>query len=372
MQHFHLDKVENFVGFATTNIPANHYAFILVKATLTSDDIRFYSYIDQLYKLYFSHFTIPEDQIYQFLVLIHEDLSADVYANDLPIILLMLPKQPIQKGDLVKVDDIADIRSLSFHNIQILTTDKILFCCKIGWKFSLFFDSNQEKALDLNKVYSELGNMYKNLKFEYVYKTIQTEPLYQEMKKDGWFPFIRIIGSDFQELIDMYSGKFNFDERISGFLDRFDNNKIQNITNSWWSNSIFSEKKQLITAGIKAYWGESQHPCIKTLATEIEGILRIKYYKETNQGKGISINRLLEYLLEKAQTKTDSDSSLFFQLPFIEYLKDQFFADFNIENGNLPLTRHSVAHGVALQEDYTRQKALQTILTLDQIFFYLT
>ncbi len=56
---------------------------------------------------------------------------------------------------------------------------------------------------------------------------------------------------------------------------------------------------------------------------------------------------------------------------FLNYLKDIVFADFNLETGQLDLSRHSSSHGVAKAEDYTKAKALQTILVLDQIYFYI-
>jgi hypothetical protein len=42
-----------------------------------------------------------------------------------------------------------------------------------------------------------------------------------------------------------------------------------------------------------------------------------------------------------------------------------------MEKGDIDLSRNSNAHGVASSEQYTRQKALQAILLLDQMSYFL-
>jgi hypothetical protein len=55
-----------------------------------------------------------------------------------------------------------------------------------------------------------------------------------------------------------------------------------------------------------------------------------------------------------------------------DYLNITIFNNFNpLLNGKIDLSRHSTSHGVANAEDYTKIKALQAILTLDQLYFYL-
>ena len=68
---------------------------------------------------------------------------------------------------------------------------------------------------------------------------------------------------------------------------------------------------------------------------------------------------------------TESHNSLIMAKPFTNYLKNFLFKNFDLESGKIDLSRHSLAHGVAKEEDYTRVRALQMILILDQIYFYL-
>ena len=44
--HFHLAAVQDIAGFSMTNIEKEHYAWILTKASITSDEPDFYKYIE--------------------------------------------------------------------------------------------------------------------------------------------------------------------------------------------------------------------------------------------------------------------------------------------------------------------------------------
>ena len=51
---------------------------------------------------------------------------------------------------------------------------------------------------------------------------------------------------------------------------------------------------------------------------------------------------------------------------------ENIFKEFDPETGEVDLSRHSALHGVALGEDYKPERALQALLTLEQIYFYLS
>ena len=63
--------------------------------------------------------------------------------------------------------------------------------------------------------------------------------------------------------------------------------------------------------------------------------------------------------------------SLGFPDIFFKYLGEIFFKNFDLKTGDVDLSRNTASHGVAKAEDYTKTKALQGILILDQIYRYL-
>ena len=370
--HFHLDAVQDIGGFSLTNVKKGNYFWLLTRATTNSDEPEFYKYIEQVSNPFFNKVGVSPNAVYQFLILIHKDLSADLYVNNFPVAVELKVKRDVKKFEVITHRDIADIRRLGFPNIKILHTDKVICCFKVGWKFGLFFDLNRE--LDTDAMSLTLGTLHRYLSFQYVYKALEMETQFEEMLKDGWFPFIELIGSEYKTLSEAYQNRFDFENRIEKLVDSFDGVRVEKITNKWWGKQIFGDKKEILQAGINAFLrgdNEGYINCIKTLLTEVDGIIRLQYLSDTGKSKKVKLTELLTHLVEKGKTKSGSDYSLFLPLPFFNYLKDVVFADFDLEIGKVDLSRHSSSHGVAKAATYTKIRALQAILILDQIYFYI-
>jgi hypothetical protein len=105
--------------------------------------------------------------------------------------------------------------------------------------------------------------------------------------------------------------------------------------------------------------------------TEIEGIIRIHYFKETGKGTKVNVRDLINHVFDKGKAKTGSEASLFFPRDFLQYLKDAIFPKFDLEKGEIVLSRHTSSHGIAKVEDYSKIRAIQMILILDQLYFYI-
>jgi hypothetical protein len=280
----------------------------------------------------------------------------------------------MKKGQVVRENDIADIRRLRFDNIKVQESDKIICCFKVGWKFMLYFDLNRETSLDMEKMYLDLGDLYRYLSFQYVYNIIEAREEFKQFTEDGWFPFIEIIGQEIKKLVRSYKHKFQIREETEKLSNSFTKERIEKLTSKWWNNKIYKDKQEILQAGINSFLRgnkEDYISCIKTLLPEIEGIIRIHYFHDTGKGKDVYIRELLKHLTEQGKQKTGSDVSLYLPIPFLNYLKDVVFPKFDLEEGEVPLTRHTASHGVAKSDDYTQIKALQAILILDQIYFYL-
>lgn len=370
--HFHFDAVQDIAGFSLTNVEKGHYFWSLTRATTNSDEPEFYKYIEQLSNPFFNKVGVFPNAVYQFLILIHKDLSADLYINDFPVAIKIMVKRDVKKLEVIKHNDIADLQRLKFPNIKIVRTDKVIYCFKVGWKFGLFFDLDRE--LDLDAMELDLGESYRYLSFQYVYEVLENETQFKEMIEDGWFPFIEIIGGEYRSLSEAYQNKFHFEERIDEIIGSFDKARIEKITNKWWKNQIFVDKKNILQAGINAFMcgdNDGYINGINTLLPQVEGVIRLQYFADTGKGHQVKAKELLSYLIEKGKEKSGSSESLFLPLHFLKYLNDVVFSDFDLETGKVDLSRHSSSHGVAKAEVYTKTKALQAILVLDQICFYI-
>lgn len=382
----HLDKVQDFIGFVLEGGAKGSMIKVLFRDAITSDDPRFYIYADAIANSFLNPANIPIDGVHHLLVIIHKDLSADIYANNIPLSVMMRPKRDVAKGEAIFKSDIADIQGLNFPGIEILETDKVFFCFKVGWRFGLYFDvgprewskgdmtDSEEASLDVEQMQLGIGNLYRRLSFYDLYKSLEPEASFKRLLESGWFPFIEIMGAEYGTLSNAYAEGIAINDRVNELLDSFDETRLTRIISKWWKQPIFQDKQTIIEAATKAYQQGDEAGfinCIKNLSTEIEGILRIAYRTEIGTGKDIRVPMLIDYVIEKAKTTTGKDS-LFLPEYFLVYLRDAVFVNFDGDDQNPKLSRNTSSHGVAQPERYTKARALQLILVLDQIYFYIS
>ena len=391
----YVGNVIDIEGFSVCNVPKEHYFWALSSSRLTSDQPIFYKYIEEISKLFFypTDYKIGVNSICNFLILIHRDLSADIYLNDLPIEMKCRSKRNLKEKEPILDNDIADIVELRFPGIDIQESDKVICCLKVGWKFGLYFNfvrnpnlvqkeigSSEFEEVELEvsnivRMQTQLGQLYRYLAFQYVYQSLESEPVFEKMMADGWFPFVEILGNEYKTLFETYQNeKFTYDNKIKLLLDSFNETHLEKITDKWWENPIFLEKRELIQAGIDAFLRSTKSDyinCIKTLYSEIEGIMRSLYFEDTGE-RTRNIQKLIDCLIEVGERRTKDDQSLLLPQYFLNYLTKSIFKEFDPTTGEVDLSRHSALHGVALGEDYKPERALQALLTLDQIYFYLS
>jgi len=315
----------------------------------------------------------PVTNIDKLLVIIKKDNTAKIYA-EFPIVASIRGKKDVKKEDLITVEEIADIDTIEFrdleHEINIEETDKVVFLFRAGWRFGLYF--NFTKSLDMPTLKKELGYYYKRLLYYDLYSFIENDNNFDTLVKDGWFPFIRLIGKNFDKIMQYYKeGKKN-NFQIDELIAEYTKEKIESFTQYWWRKELFKDKKDIIEAGIWCFLQNNKCgfiACLSTLYPQIEGIMGTDYFKAN--GRNLKHEELLEYIKHKAEKKFNTVSSTGFPSKFYEYLKRTLFENFDITSGKLDLSRHTVSHGFASAEDFNKAKALQAILILDQIYFYL-
>ena len=391
----HVGNVPNITGFSVCNVPKEHYFWALSTSRLTSDQPMFYKYIEEISNLFLypPEYKINVNSINSFLILIHRDLSADIFLDNFPIEIRCRSKRTLKERTLISYNDIADIIELRFPGIDIQESDQGICCLKIGWKFGLYFNfvrnphlvqkeigssEFEEAELEVSNIVqmqTQLGQLYRYLVFQYVYQSLESEPVFEKIVAEGWFPFVEILGNEYKTLFETYQNdKFTYDDKVKNLLDSFNETRLRKITDKWWENPFFLEKRDLIQAGIDAFLRSTKSDyinCIKTLYSEIEGIMRSLYYQDSGE-RTRSIQKLIDRLIEVGERNTKDDQSLLLPQYFLNYLTESIFKEFDPTTGEVDLSRHSALHGVALGEDYKPERALQALLTLDQIYFYLS
>jgi len=377
MPQYRIDPKDNqpVAGFIVQNTKAGEKAPLLMRAFVFSDQKEFYDYIGQLSKLYLNKLGILINTVSTFLIVVHENLSADVYVNDFEVVGEFRSKRAADAGELMRNSDIVDIRSLKFPGIQLAERDSIVFCWKVGWKFGLYFSfrsPDSSDTLDTSTLFKNLGQYHSYLTFQHVYDTLSNTPQFEKILTDGWFPFLALLPNQFKDLSAIYGDDFEVEERMKRWLSQFDRAWVENLSNKWWSNLFFEKKKAIIEAGIEAFTEGSPTGninSIKNLYSEIEGLLQ--YFFLPKSKKKLKFRELVTAVREQAKSKSAGSYSLMFPEEFAKYLDSSFFRSFDLSSGQIDLSRHSTTHGVADSAAYNRVRALQGVLILDQIYFYL-
>ena len=374
MKSIALTKVQ-LDGFVTENILPGEDGSMLVRATLTSDQPDFYLYmrgiqgvINDRIRAAGIHFNL--DHTSSLLLLVHSDKSADLYLGPLSLRMEITAKRDLKAGDVLYLTDVADLRKVGLPDVSIRSDDQVIYCFKVGWKFGLFFDLIRGRDFNIVQMELELANLRRHLLFQNEYEAVSDPIIFALLTEAGWFPFIEIMGGEFERLLNAFKSECGIEEQEAALLSSFDENRIDRIGNRWWKRPHFEERRPILEPALKAFKNGDNVSCLKNLLTEIEGIIRDK--RIADLGSSVKLDKLLDFVIEQGIKKTGTEASLFFPKEFLRYLRNHTFADFNPHKAKTDrASRHSVGHGGATSDAYTDIRALQAILTLDQICFFL-
>jgi hypothetical protein len=374
LKPIHLKEVR-INGMATSNVEKGVVFPVLVRAELTSDQPEFHQFMQSVSNLVASRARDAEillilDRVSFLLLVTHNDGTADLYLQDIPISLEILAKRDVNAGEAVYQSGVADVRRLQIPGLALKPDDGVLMCFKVGWKFALFFDLAPNRSLDVDKMERSLGRLYRRLSFQGLYEAFGDEKIFSNLVSTGWFPFVEIIGGEFEVLLKALTNNFNVVDETNKLLKKFDATRIDEIGQRWWKRPSLINRKEILEPALEAFKRGDSVACLKIILTEIEGIIQESYVADL--GHGVSIKELLAYAADKGVKKAGDETSLLFPHQFLRYMSDYTYSYFDPKNpkGDV-VSRHSVGHGGASATVYTRERALQAILTLDQVSFYL-
>jgi hypothetical protein len=303
------------------------------------------------------------------LLVIHPDHTGDLWIDAAAVSLKILAKRSMAAGSVVFENDLADVTAMSFPLVQISKKDRVVCIFREGWRFALFFDFNPKGDLSLEDMERDLGTLHRRLKYRDLYDAIADKKVFARLVEAGWFPFVEILGSEFRELANHCEAGFELDEIEARLLAKFDAKRVENMLARWMTKPHFAGKERLLRSALSNYASGDDVAVLKIVLTEIEGILGEAYRKV--HGKGARMEKLLEFAVQSAEQKAGQPDTLLFPAAFAHYLKSNTFAEFNpTARTSKASSRHAVGHGAADADSYTQVRALQALLTLDQLAFY--
>lgn len=358
-------------GFALNSASEGEEVKIIQNSLITSLDEIFEHTANQIISMTIG--SDDKDKINKLLVLIKPDNTAFIY-TDYQYRIMLRAKRAIKKGSFVFDNDLVDIEGISFDlddfSFDYQKGDKVIWLFRLNWKFGLYFNLTKESTKD--QIYQEMGIAYKILKYYNLITFMENDKNFELLIGDGWFPFIELMGQGYKQLLGYYTEHKKYEFKIDKLLNSYSEERIKQLTDKWWRNKLYAEKKEIIEAGVKSYFLNTKDGyinCIKNLATEIEGIMRLQYIERNRTSP--KTKEMTEFVINTAKEKLGINYSLSFPDLFRKYLDEVLFKKFDAVTGDIPASRHTFAHGVAKDNQYTRIKAFQIILSLDQLFYYL-
>ncbi len=362
------------VGVAAKSARPPGKVEVWTRLALTSDDRLFHRVVENLTSSIMHYVeqagrAVRLDRADTVLLVIRPDDSAELRVDTAAKMLKVLVKREVAFGSAVFEEDIADLIGMTFPLVQIGPTDRIVCIFRQSWRLALFFDFNLAGNLPLDEVTRTLGTLYRSLKYRHLYDTVADEAVFGRLLEAGWFPFVEIIGRDFRELANCCEAGLELHDAETSLIAKFGPERLERILARWVAKPHFAPKERLLRSAVNAFKSHDPVATIKIVLTEIEGVLSQAY--RIAHGRGSRIKKLLEFAVASAEQKTGAGDTLLLSAAFARYLTTYTFAAFDPTGPTGTAgSRHAVGHGAASADSYTEVRALQTLLTLDQIAFY--
>lgn len=361
-------------GVAAESARSGTQLKVWTRLSLTSDEPFFHRVVENLGGVIAHHAReagklIMLNQANSVLMVIHPDDTGELWVDTVAVSIFARVKRNVAAGNPVFDRDIADVTGMWFPCVEVKPADRILYLFRQEWRFGLFFDFNPDGNLSFERASRDLGTLFRHLRYRHLYDVLADKAVFGRLLQAGWFPFVEIIGDDFRKLALACEAGFELDDEESRLVQAFDQERLDRMFARWIARPHFKSKERILRSALNAYINQDPVAVLKIVLTEIEGLLREAH--KTATGKMAPTKELLKFAVTSAEQRAGAPNTLMFPSAFAEYLEAYTFAKFDpMAQSGCAGSRHAVGHGAADAGTYTQARALQALLTLDQLAFY--
>jgi hypothetical protein len=372
---FDIQLDDLFVGYSMASCRPGEYFWMAQKEFVSSEDgdlligrleglpSLLLNKIAQIHKT-----IIIQSSISNMLAILRQDKTVTIYINA-PMKGLIQVKKSVDAGQAIYRDDIADVRTLVFQDIDIPDGVGVMVLFSVGWRKGLFYDlvSLSDKTIKRDYDLSHLlGGYYAYLSFQERFKISDSE--WQSLLKNGWFPFITLNNDLINSIINHNRAGWNIDD----LLPKIQTDVLKRLPvglKSWANIKAFAPHMAFISKATEHYQNNDFISCISVLFPRIEGIMRA-FQSIQGQPEKAKQKDLTDTVLSPAVNPKDHKFSPLLPLRFHQYLTEVYFADFDPTQKDNTLSRHTVGHGVATKENFNLKGSTLGFLILDQLSYY--
>lgn len=309
---------------------------------------------------------VSRSQVDSLLAILRSDGKATVYLNELETDLLVRARGSVDKGAQVLKDDIADIEGLKL-GVEIPDDAGFIHLFSIGWRKGLFYDygplmpEREARQFDVSAV---LGQAFSHVVFQERFAI--TEHEWKALFDELWFPFTGLGNQTIGRLLSHVRANWKCDDLLDNIVEEV-RGKTPEMLQSWRNHPTISKHIEFLERAVERFMDGDAISCTSILFPRIEGIVRT-HHADLGNSDSLRQSGLADLAVD---AKADNERSLLLPQRFKDYLKDVYFANFDLTKENVPLSRHSVGHGVAKASDVNLKSAVLGILIVHQLFYFL-
>jgi hypothetical protein len=366
---YELKNVELLAGINLPSAKAGETAEVQNRGFFTPQNFdKYYNLLDIASCYYLNPYLKNHSvaSIENFLIFIDaKTKTANIYINE-DIIAECVCKRGVNKGQALTKNDIAGFTSIKIKDINFNETNGVIFYFSQGWKNGVYFDLSPitDSNIKLDNLEYELGQAYQLLLFaEYEkFNKINKDSFYET----GWFPFIALQGAFTENLIDEFLQDNSVENSENKILDEFSKKEtLNNLIINYKENEYLRPHLAFIEKGIERFLDDDWMSCINNIWPRIEGILRYLYNRHGRFSQGSGLEGLKDILLNENLVP-----EIYFPAIFKEYMLNFYFKNFDFEKQELDLSRHTIGHGVSIEETYDKKNCILAFLIINQLYYY--
>ena len=297
------------------------------------------------------------------LAVIRRDLRVTLFVNEIRISIEGRTATALDAGQTVGEDDLADIRRLRLHDVELPADAGILWVFSVGWRKGLFFDFMplQEDAPprvdDLEMLF---GSYWAYVAQQHLFQL--SEAAWERLYAEGWFPFIALSKS----LIRNMATRACDGDRLDILLPKVHLEvveKLPSMLSRWKTMPSFAPHIEILQRAAERFAEGDHISTTGLLYPRIEGLLRTVHEERAPSVERVRTRALTDKLVETEDFL--HGTSWLLPARFRQYLNEFFFRGF-APGQPASLSRHSVSHGIAEASDFNEKAASIGFLILHQ------
>ena len=332
--------------------------------------------VSEAYAAAFGPGGVSPSQVDHILAVIRPDRQATLYCNELQLIagirINRVSRDGIRTGEAIFGNDVADVDSLELRDASgnpVVIPDDHGFCLVLShrWRKALIFDYSvfppnpRRRTESLTRVF---GHAMAQLMFQEMYSV--SEAQWARLFEWGWFPFVGLTHLHRRSLLSWANDERYPAPLMEEICFAFAANLEDRVEVWRQRHELMVPQTGFLTTALERFRANDNVGCISVLYPRIEGVMRTLFAEENSKPRPDQ-NEMVTNLVENQHP-----DSLLLPHRFGEYLNAVYFQGFDLSKGNLPLSRHSHAHGVSQAGDYDFIRAVVGFMIFDQLCHYLT